>query len=143
MSYLLIVCGDCNDADYAYKHSVISEQELLRVKEMLESIKRVREVYGEYHPEVYKSWHDKLPYFGEVYDAIPDRIKYSYDGDEDSEDDEDGDEWLQKVNDSDLSNLIEFYENYIPYGTSDNDYVHTIVSVEAYKLEENSPIMLA
>lgn len=138
MSYLLIVCGDCNDADYAYTQSVISEQELLRVKEMLESIKRVRESYGEYYPGAYKSRHDKLPYFGEVYDAIPDRIKYAGD----DEDDEDVDEWLQNVSDSDLSNLIEFYENYIPYGTSDNDYVHTIVSVKAYKLEEDSPISL-
>ena len=129
MNYLLEVCGDCNDADYAYGISVISEEELLRVKEMLKSITKVKIVYKKYHPEAYTSWRDGLPYYSEVLESLPNP-------------DMEYEEWLKEVDESDISNFLEFQDTYIPYGTSDLDYVHTIESVKAYKLAEDKPINL-
>lgn len=137
MNYLLEVCGDCNDADYAYGISVISEEELLRVKEMLKSITKVRTIYKKYHPEVYTSGRDGLPYYSKVLESLP-----NPDMEYDEEDTEEVKEWLKEADESDISNFLEFQDTYIPYGTSDLDYVHTIESVKAYKLAEDKPINL-
>lgn len=140
MKYLLEVCGDCNDADYAYSTQVISEEELLRVKEMLESITKVRSAYKKYHPKEYTSWRDNLPYYGNVLESLPEPdMEYENISEEEIEE---IDEWLKEVDQSDISNFLEFQETYVPYGTSDNDYVHTIESVKAYKLAEDEPINL-
>lgn len=133
MNYLLEVCGDCNDADYAYGTSVISEEELLRVKEMLKSITKIRAVYKKYHPKAYTSWRDGLPYYRKVLESLPDF---------DTGDIEDDEEWLKEVDELDISNFLEFQDTYVPYGTSDNDYVHSIDSVKVYKLKEDNPINL-
>lgn len=139
--YLLIITGDCNDADYAHSIEVVNESDLLEIKGMLKSIRRVREVYGKYNPRAYKDHIDKLPYYGEVYDAIPDSIKYNYD-EEDEDYDENESEWLKEAGKENLENWMSFHENYIPYGTSDSDYVHTLVSVEAYELANDKPISI-
>lgn len=102
MKYLLEVCGDCNDADYAYGTSVISEEELLRVKEMLKSITKIRTIYKEYHTEAYISWRDKLPYYSAVLESLPNPDM------DDEEDLEDIKEWLKEVDEHDIANFLEF-----------------------------------
>lgn len=138
MNYLLEVCGDCNDADYAYRTQVISEQELSRVRDMLKSIRKVREVHTKFHPNSSKDYWDKLSYYSKVINDVYEEAEY----DENWAFKYEGEGWLSEVDNSDITNFIEFHETYIPYGTSDLDDVHTLNSVKAYKLCDSSPICL-
>lgn len=140
MNYLLEVCGDCNDADYAYSTCVITEKELSTIKEMLRAIKTVREIYKKYNPEAYCSWRDNLPYFGDVLEAICD-LHYNK-GIEDVDFDN-APEGARECEFGDLVWYEAFSEEYLPHGTSDLDHTpHTIIEVNVYKLASKTPISL-
>ena len=133
MNYIVLVCADCNDADYAYRAEVVSEEDLSEVKEMLESIKRLRAIYKETHQGVDLSDDDDLPYFLDVYENLCD-----YEDEEEYED-----EWIEKVSREDIDKFFAFRCHFLPHGTSDLDSIpHTIESVTAYRLESDRPITL-
>ena len=134
MKYIVLVCADCNDADYAYRAEVVSEEGLSEVKEMLKSIKKLREVYKETHERVDLSHSDNLPYFLDVYESL---CNYE------DEQGEYEDEWIEKISREDIDKFFAFCCHFLPHGISDLDSMpHTIEAVTAYSLESDSPIAL-
>ena len=133
MNYIVLVCADCNDADYAYRAEVVSEEGLSEIKEMLKSIKRLREVYKETHKKVDLSYSDNLPYFLDVYEDLCD-----YEDEEGYED-----EWIEKISREDIDKFFAFCHHFLPHGTNDlNSIPHSIEAVTAYSLESDIPITL-
>lgn len=119
--YLLDVCGDINDGDYVHNISIIDEKELNHVKEMLVSIKRVRGAYKEYNSNANLNYHEKLPYFDEVWDDLEDLTEY--------------------VSKNDIINFEAFYDSYCPNGIVDNS-IHSIEYIRAYELVNDKYISL-
>lgn len=130
--YLVIVEGDCNDADYAYYHDIVDKEELDHIKDLWHSVTLILEHYKEIHPSCRKAWYDNLPYYREVFDSLED---YRWDTKAPVPEGFEGWEHL-------LEDFIEFEEGYVPHGTSDCDYVHSITSIKAYRLADDQPIDL-
>lgn len=139
--YLVIIKGDVNDGDYAYSVNVASAEEVEHIKELVESIRKIKEVYKKHHFKSNVSWRDNLPYLDEVWESLPECIKYPWEDEEDYKY-EDEYEWLEGIEEKDLENFREFMDDYLPYGTSDYDSVHTIVDILVYELASETPTKL-
>ena len=135
--YIVLVCADCNDGDYAYRAEVISEERLSDVKEMLKSIEQLRKTYEEFYSKYNVYRRDYFPSFSNISEALED---YEY---ETGIRGEVEDEWIEKVSREDIDNFFSFCDYFLPHGTSDLDYMpHSLENVTAYSLENDVPITL-
>lgn len=130
--YLVIIEGDCNDADYAYCHEIVDKEGLDHIKDLWHSVTLILERYRELHPDCRLSWRVNLPYYDTVLDSLGDYRWFQ------GEPVPEGFEGWEHL----LEDFIDFDESYVPHGTSDCDYVHTITSIEAYRLADETPIDL-
>ena len=133
MNYIVCISGDCNDADYANDYYVMNEIEFDYFQDLLKSVKKLEKIAKP---------HLKYDHaFGAIRDALDD---YDYS--------EINPEYLKRIDEwfieeclplkQDILNFREFLDWYCPSGTSDEDKVHTLKEILAFRLVNDEPINL-
>ena len=131
--YIVIIEGEVNNDYYCYAFNVVDEETMEHIKDLWSSIEIIMEEYILLNPDCFKSYRKNRPYFNDL-KMIVDEFRWSLDIN-DLEDE--WKEWSKLLED-----FVEFLDDWMPYGTSDYDEVHTISSIEAYRLADDKPINL-